>query len=152
MIARRERGFTLIELMIVMAVIAILVGIALPRFKGMKDEANVAKSNGELRALKTALESYYIHQSPHAYPATTTTVCATNLLIAKPRLIEVELYDPFGATSTTEYNYSRSANGKYYVVFSAGPDEAYDITGISDAGVLAGTDDDDPYSTNGSGF
>lgn len=150
--ARGEKGFTLIELMIVMAVIAILVGIALPRFKGMKDEANIAKSNGEMRALKTALESYYIHQSPHAYPVTTTAICVDNLLSAKPQLIEVALYDPFGATATTEYNYSRSALGKYYVVFSAGPDEAYDITGVGDDGVLTGADDDDPYSTNGSGF
>ena len=36
----RKRGFTLIELLVVISVIAILVGIAIPRFKGMQDEAH----------------------------------------------------------------------------------------------------------------
>ena len=42
--ARRSSGFTLIELLIVVAVISILISIALPRFKGMQDEGNIAKA------------------------------------------------------------------------------------------------------------
>ena len=56
-------GFTLIELMIVMAVIAILVGIILPSFKGMKDEAQYSKVLGDLRTLQTAVESFSIHNN-----------------------------------------------------------------------------------------
>ena len=59
----RRKGFTILELLIVIAVIAILVGIALPRFKGMQDEGNIARAKGELRMLTTAVESYYIHNN-----------------------------------------------------------------------------------------
>jgi len=34
-----NRGFTLVELLVVITVIAILLGITIPRFKGMQDEA-----------------------------------------------------------------------------------------------------------------
>ncbi len=145
-----RKGFTLIELLVVISVIAILVGIAIPRFKGMQDEANSSKAKGELRVLQTAIESYYMNQTPNAYPATSTTVCASTLNSASPLIVGEPLLDPF--RSAAEYNYIRSADGTQYVVFSYGPDGAADITGISNAGVLAGTNDDDLYATNGTGF
>ena len=147
----RKKGFTLIELLVVISVIAILVGIAVPRFKGMQDEANASKANAEARVLQTATESYYMNQTPNAYPATTATLCATNLNSASPLIVSDVLTDPF-RSGGAEYNYIRSANGDYYVIFSYGPDGTADITGISDAGVLAGADDDDIYSSNGTGF
>ena len=143
----KVKGFTLIELLIVMAIISILVGIALPRFRGMQDEANIAKAQGELRALKTAIESYYMHVS--AYPATTATICATSLNDASPIIIEDVLTDPF-RTGGAEYNYI--LNGRYYVVFSYGVDGAADITGITNVGVLQGTNDDDIFATNGTSW
>lgn len=145
-----RKGFTLIELLVVISVIAILVGIAIPRFKGMQDQANKSKAKAELRVLQTALESYYMNQTPNAYPATSTTICAGTLNSASPLVIGEELYDPF--RSSAEYNYIKSTNGTYYVVFSYGPDGAADITGISTAGVLTGTNDDDLYASNGTGF
>ena len=147
----KNKGFTLIELLVVISVIAILVGIAVPRFKGMQDEANISKANAELRVLETAVESYYMNQTPNAYPATVTTLCDAYLDSASPLIVSDILTDPF-RSGGSEYNYIRSANGEYFVVFSYGPDGAADITGISDAGVLAGTDDDDLYATNGTGF
>ena len=146
-----RKGFTLIELLVVISVIAILVGIAVPRFKGMQDEANISKANAELRVEQTAVESYYMNRTPNAYPATVTTLCAAYLNSASPLIISDVLADPF-RSGGAEYNFIRSDNGDYYVIFSYGPDGAADITGISDAGVLAGANDDDPYSTNGTGF
>ena len=143
-----RKGFTLIELLVVISVIAILVGIAIPRFKGMQDEANESKAKAELRVMQTAIESYYMNQTPNAYPATTTTLCASTLNSASPLIIGEPLYDPFRSASA--YNYIR--NAPYYVVFSYGPDGAADITGISAAGVLAGANDDDLYASNGTGF
>ena len=120
-----KRAFTLIELMIVMAVIAILVGIAIPRFKGMREEANIAKANGELRTLKTAMESYAMHHED-TYPATSATPYADYLdasCTPGPQLIHSVLNDPFD--SANEYYYilgSGTGGTDYYAICSSGPD------------------------------
>jgi len=148
-----KRGFTLIEIMIVIAVIAILAGISLPYFKGMQDEGNTAKAAGELRTLATAVESYYIHNS-RAYPDQGTgrdTDWQSDLTDASPKIITSVLYDPFIAGST-EYSYATSAdaNSQYYVVWSVGADNEEDITGINTSGVVQPADrDDDIYISNG---
>lgn len=108
-----KKGFTLIELLIVIAVISILIGIALPRFKGMQDEGNIAKAKGELRTLKTAVESYYIHNS-NAYPT-----ALSSLTSATPSIVSSIPSDPF--TNTT-YSYTRGGtNNKFYIIYSVGP-------------------------------
>jgi len=151
-----RKGFSLIELMIVISVMAILIGIALPYMKGMQDEGNTAKAAGELRSLATAVESFYIHNS-QSYPVQTTSVDsawqsdANSLTTASPTIIKSVLYDPFVAGGATEYRYATSAGSgsQYYVVFSVGPDGTADITAISNTGVITGGDDDDIYISNG---
>ena len=54
-----ERGFTLIELMIVVAIIAILAGILIPNFVTARSQAQTAACESNLRAIATALELYY---------------------------------------------------------------------------------------------
>lgn len=144
-------GFTIIELLVVIAVISILIGIAVPRIKGMQDEANKNKAQAETRTIKAAVELYYINQKPNAYPASTRTICASTLNNASPLIISSVLTDPF-RTGGAEYTFMQSLNGKYYVVFSFGIDGAQDITSINNAGVLQGTNDDDIFATNGTGF
>ncbi len=143
-----RRGFTLVELLIVIMVIAILIGIALPRFRGMQDEASMTKAAAELRTLQTAVESWYIHRNPHAYPAIGAT-WENNLVLAttRPQIISAVLLDPFNGSS--QYQYVLSPNSLYYVIFSLGPDRAADITGIDNAGVISGGPDDDIYISNG---
>ena len=150
-----KKGFTLIELMIVIAVMAILIGISLPHFKGMQDEGRSAKAAGELRTLTTAIESFYIHHD-NEYPVQTQSVDftwqadANSLTTATPTILKKALKDPFD--SSREYSYVTSAAAgspaNYYVVFSVGPDGEADITGIGTDGVIAGPSDDDIYITN----
>jgi prepilin-type N-terminal cleavage/methylation domain-containing protein len=54
----KNRGFTLIELMIVAAIIAILAMIALPKFSNLIDRAREASTKGNLGALRSALSIY----------------------------------------------------------------------------------------------
>lgn len=116
-----RKGFTLVELLIVMAVIAILIGIAIPSFRGMQQEANKTKAEGDVRVIKIAVESYYKNNG--VYPAVANY--QTTLLAASPKILETNLYDPFGATSTTTYTYALSTDtpttAKYYVIYSIGP-------------------------------
>ena len=126
-----RKGFTLIEMLIVIMVIAILIGIALPRFRGMQEEGNVAKAKGELVTLQAAVESYYLHNS-NAYPA-----ALTNLTTANPNIIGTTLpTDPFNGANN--YGYAQSPNGQYYVIYSVGP-QGNGSAAVANTGVITET-------------
>jgi general secretion pathway protein G len=57
-IQRQDAGFTLIELIIVMAIIGILMMIAVPRFQGAIRQAREAVLKEDLHVLRTAIDSY----------------------------------------------------------------------------------------------
>lgn len=60
----RQRGFTLIEMMIVVAIIAILAAILIPNFTHARQQAATAACEANLKEIATALELYYTdHQS-----------------------------------------------------------------------------------------
>ncbi|HPN89170.1 MAG TPA: prepilin-type N-terminal cleavage/methylation domain-containing protein, partial [Candidatus Omnitrophota bacterium] len=39
----KKQGFTILEILVVLAVLAILIAMAVPRIKGMQDQANISK-------------------------------------------------------------------------------------------------------------
>ena len=115
-----KKGFTILELLVVISVLVILIGIAIPRFKGMQDAARVAQVKGELQTMQVAVESYYINVTPKAYPASSATVGSSVLSTATPQIItSTPPYDPFAAANV-EYNYRLAADSKYYVIASVG--------------------------------
>jgi type II secretion system protein G len=75
-----ERGFTLIELMIVVAIIAILAGILIPNFVNARAQAQTAACESNLRAIATALELYYADNQ--VYPAASNAAVQPSLLTA----------------------------------------------------------------------
>lgn len=140
--------------MVVMIVIAILVGITIPRFKGMQDEANISKVQSELKTLQIAVESYRAHQDVPEYPNETTTLVETYLSGAVPQVVAAPLYDPFNEEGDAEYMFHVSDNGAYYVISSCGPDRVCSIEGIQDTAGNMDTSEGDPddiFVTNGSG-
>ncbi len=62
-----RRAFTLIELLIVVAIIAILAAIAVPNFLEAQTRARVSRCKADMRTCALALESY--HVDTNQYPA-----------------------------------------------------------------------------------
>lgn len=57
--ASRTKGFTLIELMIVVVIIAILASIAMPSYKDYVLRGKIAEAQGQLASLQVRMEQYY---------------------------------------------------------------------------------------------
>ncbi len=58
-----DKGFTLIELMIVVAVIGILASVSIPKFSDMLEKSKEGATKGNIAALKSAVVIYYASNS-----------------------------------------------------------------------------------------
>jgi type IV pilus assembly protein PilA len=77
-----ERGFTLIELMVVVLIIAILIAIAIPTFLGARDRAQDRSAQSDLRNALTAAKTVYSENQTYG----TSASLATALEAAAPEL------------------------------------------------------------------
>jgi general secretion pathway protein G len=75
----RQRGFTLIEIMVVVVILGILAAIVVPSIMDSPDKARVAKAKQDVRALEGALELYRLDN--YTYPSTQQGLEA---LVAQP--------------------------------------------------------------------
>lgn len=107
-ILRDQRGFTLIELIIVVTILAVLAGVALLNSGGTEDEAKLAKAKTDVDTLATALKVYKIKEGK--YPAALTDLTSDGTKGYKAMLDEIP-NDPYGAADQ-DYAYTAAADGK----------------------------------------
>ena len=113
----KKKGFTLIEILIVIMIISIILTFMGISVKGMQNEANVSRINADLRTLQLAIEAYYKNHD-HAFPAEENY--QRTLLLANPRILQGNMFDAFAKTINEQYLYKLSPNSKYYVAYSLG--------------------------------
>jgi general secretion pathway protein G len=124
--ARNNRGFTLLEIIVVVAIIAILASYIAPKIAGRVDDARISKAKSDIRVLESSLELYKLDN--FLYPSNEQGLEA---LVNKPAgeaarnwrdggYIKKLTKDPWG----NDYRYAYpGANGEFDV-YTLGADAA----------------------------
>jgi prepilin-type N-terminal cleavage/methylation domain-containing protein len=76
---RQRKGFTLVELAIVIAILGILAVVAIPKYQGMVDEARSAAAKAQLGTVRSAIAISYAKNKGN-FPGTTGGIPATGNL------------------------------------------------------------------------
>ncbi len=91
MVTMRRKGFTLIEMLVVMAVVALLLTIAVPRYFGSLDKSKEVALKENLQVLRVTIDKFYADKG--RYPNTLEELVEQKYLRSVP-------LDPITETST----------------------------------------------------
>lgn len=126
----KQRGFTLIEVMVVVVILGILAAIVVPRIMSRPDEARIVKAQQDLRAIAAALDLYRLDN--FTYP---NTAMGLEALVTEP----VNL--PAGANWRAEGYLAKIPTdpwGAAYQYLAPGQHGDYDLYSLGADGVLGG--------------
>ena len=134
---RKERGFTLIEIMIVVAIVGILAGIAIPNFLNLKDKAIWGTAKANLMMLRTALSAYATDSSINKYPIGTFDFSQLSTIVPRANLPGIEEQSKFQSGSFTYV----CTDGELYTITVNVNNRAFDALTASPTGISPDTYD-----------
>ena len=82
-----KKGFTLVELMIVIVIIGILAAVAIPKFADMVDKSKEGSTKGQLTSLRSALNIYYSDNEGKYIKTTGQTTSPSATTVLKDNLV-----------------------------------------------------------------
>ena len=138
-----QQGFTLIELMIVVAIIAILAGILIPNFVNARAQAQTAACESNLRSIATALELYYADNQ--TYPAASSADIKPDLFKGANGVFYLNNTpkDPASITESLLYKLTSTAqsgtSGAGYTIVCPGVHVGSTLAKIAPAGTTDGS-------------
>jgi prepilin-type N-terminal cleavage/methylation domain-containing protein len=97
-----EAGFTLVELLIVLAILAILVAVVLPNFTGLIGKGQDTAKAAEKNILQTAVDAKMAAEGTATFTAVSTATCDTAAM---------GLYPDYMRSANTAYKYTITADG-----------------------------------------
>ncbi|MFL6538838.1 MAG: type II secretion system protein, partial [Chthoniobacterales bacterium] len=125
MIERRQRAFTIIELLVVMAVIIVLAGLILGTSSYVQKKGARSRAEAEIAAMSAALESYKADNGVYPNDATTNALDPTGTDPTQYQSAALSLYKAI----TGDTNANRQPTGKGYFNFK--PNQLYPTDGTS---------------------
>jgi general secretion pathway protein G len=127
-----NRGFTLIEIMIVVVILALLAALVAPKIIGRSDDAKIADAKVQIRNLETALKLYKLDNG--SYP---TTDQGLQALVEKPTTGQIpKNYRAEGYVESKTVPQDPWKND--YVYLSPGEHGDYDLYSFGADGVRGG--------------
>lgn len=109
-------GFTLIEILLVVVIIGILAGVAVPKLAGRVDQARISAAKQSISAIESAIDLYEMDNG--RFPDSLQNLVDESKGQAYLKKAE-QLNDPWG----TQFQYTKSVSS--YSIVSAGPDKAF---------------------------
>ena len=151
---KRSKGFTLIELMIVVAIIAILAAIAIPQYKKFQLKAKTAEAKTNLGAIRTCEEAYAAEHDLYIGAAYKPDDAPT---AAKRAWVTSDQFDSLGfkPAGDVRYSYGVAEGDKTGNLSTASPADKSDIAvqdGTVDITIVAKGDLDGDQANDDGGY